>query len=271
MIYIKYCILILLTINASAIGAQTATGSILDKSTGKPLAYANIGLPGKNMGTTTDETGHYILPLPGTNDGDTVKISIIGYLPQIVTVKDLLAYPNINLQPKNNELKEIVIKPKEFRQRVLGNTNNNKKLVIGFTSYKLGHELGTIMKIKRRPTYIDSVRINIAHCTADSVFFRLNISEEVDGEFNNILTQPIYISASTKDALENLSVNLTKYNLVVRHDFLVSVEVVRELNNKEIFLCATMLGNKAYMRSVSQAPWTKIAIAGPSISAYVTY
>lgn len=261
----------LLTTKAGAIGAQTAIGGIYDQSTGKPLVYANIGLPAKNLGTTTDEIGHYTLPLPGTNDGDTVKISIIGYLPQVITVKNLLAHPNINLQPKNNELKEVVIKPKEFRQRVLGNTNNNKKLVIGFTNYKLGHELGTMMKIKRRPTYIDSVRINIAHCTADSIFFRLNISEDIDGEFSNILAQPIYISTSTKDALKNLSVDLTKYNLVVRHDFLVSVEVVRDMNNKEIFLCATMLGSKTYMRGVSQAPWTKIAIAGPSISAYVTY
>ncbi len=269
--YTKYCLVSLIILMTATSYGQTATGTITDKSTGKPLAYTNIGLPRKNMGTTTGETGTYTLQMPGATGGDTVKISIIGYYAQVVTVQNLLAHPNIALQPKNTELKEVVVKPRHMKHKHLGNTQDNKHVIIGFSNYQLGYEVGTVIKMRRDPTFIDSVRINIAKCSADSLFFRLNIAEEVNDSFINVLNEPIYVKAATKNALERLVVDMTPYHLVAHNNLLISVEVVRNMEQKQVWLCATLFGNATYMRSVSQAPWEKIKVAGPSISAYVSY
>lgn len=268
--YIAFSIVCLFIAAAGGTQAQTTNGKVLDKNTSKAIVYANIGLPGKNIGTTTNESGNYSLSITNADDNDSVKISMIGYLPQMFTVKQLRLHPDIYLQPRNNELREVIIKPKKFKQRVLGNTSTNKNINVGFGGYQLGNELGTLMKIKRRHTYIDSIRINISKCNSDSIFVRLNISESVDGQFINILSQPIYVSAATKDAMNKLVVDLTQYNLLVNHNFLVSIEMVRSMN-KQLYLCGELLGSPTYVREVSQAPWTKIGIAGPAISAYVTY
>jgi len=266
-----YFIFVLLVMATQHINAQTATGMVTDAETGKPLAYANIGLPSKNIGTTTDEKGMYTLPMPGTTGNDTVRISIIGYKPMIMSQAQLLQHANIALRARENELKEVVVRPRKLRHSQVGYTNDNKHVIIGFGHYRPGYELGAMLHMKHDPTYIDSVRINVAKCEADTLFFRLNIAEENDGNFNSILRQPIYITVATKDALNKLVVDLTPYNLVAHNNILVSVELVKDFGAKEMFLCAKVLGHPAYMRTVSQAPWTKINVGGLAISAYVTY
>jgi hypothetical protein len=266
----SYLSIILLFAVAAAHG-QTASGIITDKATGKPLAYTNIGLPRKNIGTTSNEAGKYSLAMPGNINSDTVKISIIGYEPQVITVQYLLEHPNITLLRRNTMLNDIVIKPKHLKHKLLGNTQDNKNVIIGFSNYQMGYEVGTLVKLRCNPTFIDSVRINIARCSADSIFFRLNIAEEVNDSFINILPVPIYVRAAAKDALERLVVDISPYHLVAYHNLLISVEVVRNMEQKQIWLCATLFGSHAYLRQVSQAPWGKISVAGPSISAYVSY
>ena len=42
------------------------TGHVLDERTGEHLPYVNIQIKGTNIGTVTDESGHYLLQdLPG--------------------------------------------------------------------------------------------------------------------------------------------------------------------------------------------------------------
>jgi hypothetical protein len=167
-------------------------------------------------------------------------------------------------------LKEVTIKPHNFKHKRLGNNANDKNRVLGFNKYSAGYECGTYMKIKRSPTYIDSLHINIASCTYDSIFLRINVYEDRNGTFVNILDEPIYVSMLTSEALKGISIDLTKRHIVVKEHFMVSVELVKNLGEKELYFCAQLLGHPSYIRLTSQGEWHNMII-GAGFSAYVTY
>src|SRR6185436_4479023 len=60
--------------------AQTWNGTLLCKETGKPIEYANIGIVGKNVGTTSDVSGAFTLDLDKVHDNETIRISSIGFV-----------------------------------------------------------------------------------------------------------------------------------------------------------------------------------------------
>jgi hypothetical protein len=152
----------------------------------------------------------------------------------------------------------------------VGVTTKSKSVSAGFNNYHLGYELGLRMNVKK-PTYIQKVNINIAFCTYDSIFLRLNIYKVgKEDNFENILLEPIYISLP-KSALNNtISIDLSSQYLYVEDDFMVSLEYLRELGEGELMFSASMISQATYFRETSQAEWEKLpAPIGISISAEV--
>ena len=76
----KYLTLALLMIAAPLIAQYDAhlTGHVLDERTGEHLPYVNVQVKGTNIGTVTDESGHYLLQdLPIGHQ--TILFSYVGY------------------------------------------------------------------------------------------------------------------------------------------------------------------------------------------------
>ncbi len=76
----KYLTLVLLTIAMPLFAQYDAhlTGHVLDERTGEHLPYVNVQVKGTNIGTVTDESGHYLLQdLPVGHQ--TIIFSYIGY------------------------------------------------------------------------------------------------------------------------------------------------------------------------------------------------
>ena len=267
-------VLLLFSLLASSVCfGESYSSVLLSKQTGKPIAYANVGIAEKNVGAVTDEEGRFSLPLDETRNSEMIRISMIGFEPRELKVTDFKKIASagevLYLVQRDLRLGEVVVKSRRMHHRLLGNTADNKHHVFGFEQYRPGYEVGTFIRIRRSPTFIDSVRIKVAKCDYDSVFFRLNIYEIVDGVFRNVLNEPLYIHTDTATAMKDITVDLVSRNIVVKHNFLVSVELVKDLGGKEMYFCAEAIGAKGYMRMTSQAAWQKF-IFGPSFSAYVT-
>lgn len=100
--------------------AQKTTGKIIDATNNLPIAYANIGILGKNIGTVSDEKGLFSLNLGNSSDRDTLVISIIGYESQILTVADTKKKCTQDctflLSKTNYELKEVEIASKKLNR-----------------------------------------------------------------------------------------------------------------------------------------------------------
>ena len=70
------------------IAAQyVAKGRVLDRSTKQPLAFANVGIVGKNLGTLSDLEGNFTMVMNQSNDSDSVTISMLGYQVSLIPAK----------------------------------------------------------------------------------------------------------------------------------------------------------------------------------------
>lgn len=266
----RHIILGFLLISNSVLG-QTYSGKVLESTTKIPIEFVNIGVVGKNVGTTSDMQGNYTINIDLLFDNDSILFSCIGYLPYIVKVADYRKTGNWDIQLKRRtyELDEVVINPKRFKKQILGVKSKSKMMQAGFEDNKLGYEYGLIMKVKKT-AFLEKVDINIATCTYDSIFYRLNIYRIIGKmKFENVLNKPIYISLPKEKVTETISIDLKPKNIVVDGDFLITLEHVKNLGKGRLYFCAG-LSKKTYFRKTSQGEWEKVPIGiGISVAAQV--
>ncbi len=259
-------IFLILLLSCKTIFGQNITGIVINADNKQPVEYVNIGIVGKNTGTVSDIKGRFNLFIDSIFDQDTILFSIIGYEPHFVKISDLRnnSYNEVHLKEKSYELSEVVIKPKIFKQRTMGVTTKFKKISAGFKDNLLGYELGLLMKVKKTAT-LKKVNINISSCSFDTIFYRLNIYK-VDGkmDFNNILTEPIYIKLPQELVKDEIQIDLQSQNITVDGDFLITLEHIKDLGEGHLFFCAKF-GKRTYYRKTSQGKWETAPI-GISIS-----
>lgn len=242
-------------------GQNSFKGNLKDKTTKEPLAYVNIGVVGKNIGTVSDMNGDFEIKLPEANNNDTLKMSMIGYESLTFIVSDfkkiISKTPEIVLVPKTMELKEVVISGRELKEKILGNTTESKTMTGGFSSNELGNEVGIVIKIKRSPTYIKQFCANIASNKYDSLKFRLNFYDLKDGMPNQrINNQNIILTSNIKEG--KLIVDLSKYDIIMEDDFFVSLEWIENLGENGLYFSVGLLGSPIISRHTSQGNWKKI-------------
>lgn len=259
-------LIFIFVISCNTIFGQAIKGTLISADSKQPIEFANIGIVGKNVGTVTDLNGKFNLLVDSEHDNDSMLFSIIGYEPLSIKIADLRKHTanEILLEGKTYALAEVIIKPKIFKQRTLGVTTKFKRIAAGFKDNKLGYELGILMSVKKS-AFIKEVKVNISTCSYDTIFYRLNIYK-VQGkmDFENILREPIYFEIPTKSMGNEVRVDLQSRNTIVKGNFLVTLEHIKDLGNGHLYFCAG-LTDKTYYRKTSQGKW-ETAPVGVSIS-----
>jgi len=107
-------------------------GTLFNFDTKEPLAYANVVVLNKKIGTITNEKGIYSLNTTGLNDNDTVSFIYIGYQTKTITFNQLKTEKSIYLKEEIFNLNETFIFAKErdpemIVEKVLENLNINYK------------------------------------------------------------------------------------------------------------------------------------------------
>lgn len=114
---------------ASMVNAQVTRirGKVLDKESQEPLPFVNISLEGTSLGTITDFNGDFFLETRLLSEN--ILASYIGYITAKVSINSgNYQEIEIELQPENIELKEIVVNPGENPAHpILKNIIANKK------------------------------------------------------------------------------------------------------------------------------------------------
>jgi Family of unknown function (DUF5686)/CarboxypepD_reg-like domain len=141
----RYCVFLLSVLLYSQSLAQTPAllkGRVIDASNGDGVPYASVICILGKSGVSTDDAGYFSLRNPPNNT--EIKVSALGYKVLIYKIpkgKDSLL---IRLEQDIALLKEVVIKPKKYRNKnnpavelikhVIDNRKANR--VAGFDSYK---------------------------------------------------------------------------------------------------------------------------------------
>jgi hypothetical protein len=253
--------------------AQMFDGVVKDAKTDQPLPYVNVGIIGKSVGTVSDTEGRYSISLTG-HDADSLRISMIGYRPQSFLVEDFRkgysSYKSISLQPDLREIKEVRVTNHKWKQVVLGNTTKSQSTNAGFTSNKLGNEIGAIIKIKRAPTYLKQFNASISGDVTDSVQLRLNFYTVKDGLPDKPLQlQSVFVTIKKGD--KNVTVDLEPYFIVVEDKFFVSLEWIKNARGHGIMFSASLFSSAVISRETSQAGWEKEGIAGVGFNVLAEY
>lgn len=271
---VSIVVLFFISINLSSLG-QSINGKIVDSNNNQTLPYINIGIIGKGIGTVSDIDGKFTINLHDSLNSETLKFSCIGYKSQSFTVKEFRKKLNnnsiiISLEPNTFTLSQVIVKPKVFKTKVLGNKNNNKSAMAGFKSNDLGSEMGTIMKIKKAPTHIENVNFNIAKNEIQNLKFRVNVYSMKNGQPDStLLKEPIYVTTSITSG--TLSVDMTKYNILVDTDFLVSLEWIEDYGPNKLYFCVGLMDSNSLWRKTSQDKWQKATPVGIGFNSTVTY
>jgi len=246
------------------------SGKIIDAKSNKPLPYVNIGVLSRETGTVTDTEGNFHLPLKKEMENDTIRISMVGYRPIEIMVKDVVgenATLSIKIHEQISELNEVVVTAKSFKKKTIGNKTESKFISTGFSYDQLGAEMGIKMKIRKNPTFVDSFNFNISYnrLSAKSIF-RLNFYNVEKGKpADNILTENILVEIEPKET-GLITVNLKPYDIVLSDDVIVSLEWVDSKGeNKEgeaIFFSLGLLTNGTLYKKSSQAKFKKHSSLG---------
>lgn len=136
---LKYPLLLALLIATGNSFAQTAyiiTGHVRDASTKEGLAFATVAAPDNGTGTQTDESGRY--SIRSAKPITQLRFSYVGYKSIVITntTDSVRMVKDIMLEPQTELLKEVVVKPKKYRNKnnptvelirlVIDNRKNNR-------------------------------------------------------------------------------------------------------------------------------------------------
>lgn len=187
------------------------TGHVLDKETGEHLPFVTIQLKGTNVGTVSDESGHYLLTnLPIGKD--TVVFSYVGY--------ETIEIPVEIIANKTVELKVAIAEQSQMLQNVVVTANRYATKA---------REVATIVNVIS-PTMMENTT---ALSVADVLNFQTGMRVEetcsncgvpqiringLDGMYSQILmdSRPIFSSLASVYGLEQLPIGMIDRVEVIR-------------------------------------------------------
>ncbi len=249
-------------------------GRIVDAETQQGLQYVNIGIIDNGIGTVSNSNGNFQLEIKEALYKETLRISSIGYETLNGTVEDYLIKlkknPTLSLKTELSTLEEVVLSNKPKKRKRIGNKYVFGLVTMVQNSPQLGNEIGSVIKVKNKITYLEKFSAGISVNSYGKVKFRLKIYNLKEGRPNvSILKDNIIIETNVKKG--RLTIDLKPYNLVMEEDFFVSLELIDKPENKKggIFYSAGFIGADCYFRQASQDLWTK-SIANANISLVMT-
>ncbi|MDR1554265.1 MAG: TonB-dependent receptor [Prevotellaceae bacterium] len=131
------CIVFMLCFIQASMFAQTQI-KVVDKNTGEPIAFANVYFPDTKTGTSTDESGNFLIST--STQPLFVQISSVGYKTYLGTLSLQDENRIIQLEQSVHELQEVVVS--EHSSRLQGeNVVNVEKLTLNHNAELHGFSL----------------------------------------------------------------------------------------------------------------------------------
>jgi pimeloyl-ACP methyl ester carboxylesterase len=249
-------------------GGIRITGRVVDEKNREELAYVNVGIQNKNLGTVSAPDGRFQLNIDSVLKDDSIRFSMAGYKSFTAPVAEFLKTSRpliIPLKENVSGLQEVVISAKAMKTEIRGNTTTSNFVNIGLPLRFLGSETGIRLALGKKPVLLKSFSFNISDNRVDTAVFRLNIYNFKNGKpHENILHQNILVPLGKQTGRYTL--NLTDYKLVLGGDVLISLEWIEGSYSKAghgaLFLSAGFLNSATWHRLTSQAEWKKASGLG---------
>ena len=237
----KHLILFLLMVFPATIFAQTS-GIVVDKKSGKAIAYANIWVKDQNIGTTSDEKGQFTFKENLIKK--TLFVSAIGYesLQKNVDQGNL----TIELNPKTYLIEEITVHPRKRNETIIDEYKKSSINHYLFTSSQpwIAAKFFKYSPVYESTPFIKSINILTKSEINNAIFNLRLMSVSVNGEpSNDILKENLIIK--TMKGKGKLFVDLSKFQIAFpKKGFFVSVESLTLESNRSEYTYTMKGSNK---------------------------
>ena len=225
-------------------GQKTIQGKIVNSRTKEQIQYANIGIPGANIGTISNQDGSFALMVPGKWLNDSITFSSIGYYTRSIVIASLLPQQDlvIYMDERSIELKPVIVSNKKDKIQTiqLGNSQFNGGVLETDTIYA-GRSVALLIDNKgldnkktiQFPAYLESARLRILRNNLSSFKFRIRISN-VNGltgqPGEDLLNKSIVVESSMRKGW--LEFELSELNMEVEEPFFIIFEQLLDINDR---------------------------------------
>jgi hypothetical protein len=235
-------------------------GKVQDSETQSGIPFVSIGVPGKAIGTVSDEAGYFLLSINEYSEKDSLTFMAMGYKPTHIALTELKANEvhTIALQGSAVDLEEVVVKPGKLKYKRLGVTSYSKNNCTGFAdvgnNWK-GSEAAVLFRTEREITLEYFAFYIIQNKYPDSLSFRLKFYKKTG---NNHVGQMIANKAvvfKIGTAKGEVKIPLNNFNIRFKEDFFVSLEcLVDELDIRK-FCYSGSLKVPSYYKVKAFSKW----------------
>ncbi|MTI86865.1 MAG: carboxypeptidase-like regulatory domain-containing protein [Balneolaceae bacterium] len=221
-------ILLLLFIQVGTVSSQSVEGHVIDKDTGQPLSYVNIGIMGTTAGTVSDENGNFILQYKNKLSQTRVRFSMIGYKSSVYTLEELEEQPvKIKLEPEVYNLDEVVVSKSALKKRRIGTSTSSKIMVTGWSNNIRGGERGIRIKVDEKPVFLKNLNVHVVNNGYEEVLMRVHFRKFIDDSAGeHIVGRDILFPIRKKSGW--IGIDLEAYDLVFEEDVVVTLQPVQK-------------------------------------------
>jgi len=239
-----------------------------------PIAFVNIGIVNKNIGTVADESGLFEITIPAEFIYEQLRFSCIGFETEEYSVAAFIkSHPTnpvvLKMREKAMLLEPVVIKSGKSKTVTLGSKSESKKLDAGFPSSKyLGSEIGSKFNVKEKKGTVAFLEefsfFVLSNVQDDTVVMRLNIYELDDHELpaNKLISKDVILTIPNKSGW--VVTDLMPYSIYTTSDFVITLEWINyNTKNTRIRFASTFpYTGKLYFKLTSHGKWWT-PIGGP--------
>ena len=271
---IKYLFTLLFLSNLSYSQEKIISGVIMD-SLKTPIAYANIGLIKKPIGTVSNEEGKFTLKVAETMFSDTLRVSCIGYEPKEYIISKLIGSKLlVNLKSHTENLEEVIINSKELKTYTKGKDKTKTKNEVFFAipslkELNLGSEIGRKFPIgSKKPSLLEEFKFFIKKNNFEKVKFRINIYSIKNNKPHKKLYNENLIIELDNKYTGWTKIDLTKYKIKSKQDIIITVEWIEASkigNQLSLPVLVPSFNSIHYYKYGSQSYWKKYKMVSTSM------
>ena len=250
--------------------AQLISGTVLSKNDNQPIPYAKIGIVNSNYGIQADENGKFQIKLDDISKDKELMVAVAGYKQFRSSVEDFVKTNphNIYLYEKVTNIQEVVMAPKNYKDKNLG-VNSKSKSIMFTPNMEKGNDVVEETAVEfssNKKLKITKINMNFSRFESTTpIKVRYTIYDEKDGKPNNLILSKDIIATINKDDLDDFtySLDVTNEKIWLDGKFFVGIQFIGQSNGKVALSGA--LFRSGYYRSF-YGNWVKIGMAAPAIN-----
>jgi CubicO group peptidase (beta-lactamase class C family) len=226
-----------------AYGQISIKGKVVDQSTKKPIAYANIGIVNTGIGTISNEDGSFSLQLQNVNLKDTLRLSAIGFAKKNIPIQSFFNRDvTVHLKEQITELREVTVTSKKEKNKFFklgnkksrGGTLETDTVYAGSATALLIENKNPIQKELSFPVYLQSASLRVFRNNLPSFKIRVrlySVDSVTNGPSEELLNKSVVVESTMKNGW--LTFDLSGFHYLITKPFYVAFERILTKSDRD--------------------------------------